>query len=109
MAEEIAALIKTLSADDFSEKLRSDPVLRVAFQKIYLILRQSVGSVGCDGGAGDDGGGDGCKLGLEAWDQAQINAVACLLIAVVKSVRSLSGSSFVLVVSVFVFCLVIIL
>ncbi|XP_042008662.1 auxin transport protein BIG-like [Salvia splendens] len=91
MAEEIAALVAALSSDDFSQKLRSDasaPLLRVGFQKLYSILRQSVRPVDFDSG-GDGGKGD-CKLGLEVWDQTRIHALACVSIAVVKAIRSLS-------------------
>ncbi|PIN17562.1 hypothetical protein CDL12_09775 [Handroanthus impetiginosus] len=91
MAEEIAALVVALSSDDFSEKLRSDAsasVLRLGFQKLYSILRQSVKPVDFDNG-GDDGK-TGSQLGLEVWDQARVHALACVAIAVVKAVRSLS-------------------
>lgn len=92
MAEEIAALVAALSSDDFSRRFRSDasaPLLRVGFQKLYSILRQSVRPVEFD-----DGGKSGSKLGLEVWDQARIHALACVSIAVVKAIRSLSGMSF---------------
>ncbi|XP_051119264.1 auxin transport protein BIG [Andrographis paniculata] len=91
MAEEIAALVTALSSDDFAEKLRSDPSaheLRLGFQKLYSIVKQSVKPLDCDSG-GDDGNASG-KLGLEVWDRAQVHAIACVLIAVVKSVRSVS-------------------
>lgn len=97
MAEEIAALVAALSSDDFSQKLRSDAsasVLRIGFQKLYSILRQSVKPVDFDNG-GDDGKA-GSKLGLEVWDQARIHALACVSIAVVKAIRSLSGMLFTL-------------
>lgn len=91
MAEGIAALVTALSSDDFAQKLRSDPsasVLRLGFQKLYSILKESVLPVDYNSG-GDDGNAVG-KMGLEVWDQARIHAVACVLIALVKSVRSLS-------------------
>ncbi|XP_047958465.1 LOW QUALITY PROTEIN: auxin transport protein BIG [Salvia hispanica] len=87
MAEEIAALVAALSSDDFSQRLRSDAsasVLRVGFQKLYSILRQSVRPVDFDSGKG------GGKLGLEVWEQTRIHALACVSIAVVKAIRSLS-------------------
>lgn len=93
MAEEIATLVAALSSDDFTQALRSDAsasVLRVGFQKLYSILRQSVRPVDFDSG----GGGGGSKLGLEVWDQTQIHALACVSIAVVKAIRSLSGMPF---------------
>ncbi|KAK6154972.1 hypothetical protein DH2020_009220 [Rehmannia glutinosa] len=90
MAEEIAALVTALSSDDFSQKLRSDASaseLRLGFEKLYSILRQSVKPVDYNNG-GDDGKA-GSNLGLEVWDQAQIHALACVSIAVVKAIRSL--------------------
>lgn len=95
MAEEIATLVAALSSDDFSQRLRSDAsasVLRVGFQKLYSILRQSVRPVDFD--SGGDGGKGGSKLGLEVWDQTRIHALACVSIAVVKAIRSLSGMLF---------------
>lgn len=95
MAEEIAALVAALSSDDFPQRLRSDAsasVLRVGFQKLYSILRQSVRPVDFD--SGGDGGKGGSKLGLEVWDHTRIHALACVSIAVVKAIRSLSGMSF---------------
>lgn len=92
MADEIATLVAALSSDDFSQRLRSDAsasVLRVGFQKLYSILRQSVRPVDFD-----CGGDVGSKLGLEVWDQTQIHALACVSIAVVKAIRSLSGMPF---------------
>lgn len=94
MAEEIATLVAALSSDDFSQRLRSDAsasVLRVGFQKLFSILRQSVRPVDFDSAAGGNGGS---KLGLEVWDPTQIHALACVSIAVVKAIRSLSGMPF---------------
>ncbi|KAL8471843.1 hypothetical protein ACS0TY_029181 [Phlomoides rotata] len=91
MAEEIAALVAALSSDDFSQKLRSDAsasVLRLGFQKLYSILRQSVKPVDSFNG-GDDGKADS-KLWLEVWDQDRIHALACVSIAVGKAIRSSS-------------------
>ncbi|KAI3452175.1 hypothetical protein Pfo_008840 [Paulownia fortunei] len=91
MAEEIAALVTALSSDDFPQKLRTDAsasVLRLGFQKLYSILRQSVRPVDFNNG-GDDGK-PGSNLGLEVWDQARIHALACVSIAVVKAIRSLT-------------------
>ncbi|XP_057769810.1 auxin transport protein BIG [Salvia miltiorrhiza] len=91
MAEEIAALVAALSSDDFSQRLRSDAsasVLRVGFQKLHSILRQSVRPVDFD--SSGDGAKGGSKLGLEVWDQTRIQALACVSIAVVKAIRSLS-------------------
>ncbi|KAG8384569.1 hypothetical protein BUALT_Bualt04G0131400 [Buddleja alternifolia] len=91
-AEEIAALVTALSSDDFSQKLRSDAsasLLRPGFQKLYSILRQSVKHVDYNID-GDDDKTAGSKLGLEVWDQTRIHALACVSIAVVKAIRSLS-------------------
>ncbi|KAL7101089.1 hypothetical protein ACP275_08G035100 [Erythranthe tilingii] len=94
MADEIAVLVTAASSDDFAQQLRSDalaPVFRLGFQKLYSILRQSVKPVDVDI---DSGGGNSkpgsSKLGLEDWDQAQIHALACVSVAVVKGIRSLS-------------------
>lgn len=88
MADEIAALVAAVSSDDFSQKLRSDAsasLLRIGFQKLYAILRQSVRPADSDNG----GGGS-----TEVWDQAQFHALACVSIAVVKAIRSLSSMLF---------------
>lgn len=92
MAEEIAALVAALSSDDFSQKLRSDAsasVLRLGFQKLYSVLRESVRPV--DSVSGGDDGKAGSKLWLEVWDQDRIHALACVSIGVAKAIRSLSG------------------
>ncbi|KAL3624091.1 hypothetical protein CASFOL_032907 [Castilleja foliolosa] len=91
MAEEIAALVGALSSDDFSQKLRSDAsasVLRIGFEKLYSLLRQSVKPAEFDH-RGDDGKA-GSNLELEFWDQAQIHALASVSIAVAKAIRTLS-------------------
>ncbi|KAL6498614.1 hypothetical protein OROHE_026555 [Orobanche hederae] len=91
MAEEIAALITALSSDDFSQKLRSDAsssLIRLGLERLYSLLRQSVKPV--DFNDGGDDGKPGSNLGLEVWDQAQIHALACVSMAVVKAARSLS-------------------
>ncbi|KAK4477539.1 hypothetical protein RD792_016768 [Penstemon davidsonii] len=92
MAEEIAALVSALSSsDDFSLKLRSDAsasVLRLGFEKLDSMLRQSVRPV--DSNNDGDGDGSGSKLGLEVWDQARVHALACVSLSVVKAFRSLS-------------------
>lgn len=81
---EIAKLVDVLSsADDLSRTLRTDSSLNLGFQKLCSILRQAVEPT-----VNDDN-----KLGLQLWDQSQIQAVASVALAVVNSTRSLSGSS----------------
>ncbi|PHT91655.1 Auxin transport protein BIG [Capsicum annuum] len=78
---EIAKLVDVLSsADDLSRTLRTDSSLNLGFQKLCSILRQAVEPT-----VNDDN-----KLGLQLWDQSQIQAVASVALAVVNSTRSLS-------------------
>lgn len=89
MAEEIAALVTAVSSNDFSQSLRSDAsasVFRPGFRKLYSILRRSVKPVVFEE--------TGSKVGLEVWDQAQVHALACVSLTVVKAVRSLSSEFF---------------
>ncbi|PHU27450.1 Auxin transport protein BIG [Capsicum chinense] len=78
---EIAKLVDVLSsADDLSRTLRTDSSLNLGFQKLCSILRQAV----------EPTVNDENKLGLQLWDQSQIQAVASVALAVVNSTRSLS-------------------
>ncbi|TMX03791.1 hypothetical protein EJD97_014195 [Solanum chilense] len=78
---EIAKLVDVLSSgDDLSRRLRADSSLNLGFQKLCLILRQSV----------EPTADDANKLGLQLWDQSQIQALASLALALVNSTRSLS-------------------
>nr|GMC67386.1 auxin transport protein BIG [Ipomoea batatas] len=79
---EIAKLVDTLSAgDDLSLRIRADSSLRTGFQQLHAILNDALETIG-DGDS---------KLGLEAWDQSQIQAVASFALAVVHSTRSSSA------------------
>ncbi|XP_060191553.1 auxin transport protein BIG isoform X1 [Lycium barbarum] len=82
MDDEIAKLVDVLSSggDDLSRRLRSDSSLNLGFHKLSSILKQAVQPV-----PNDDN-----KLGLQLWDQSQIQAVASVALAVVNSTRSLS-------------------
>lgn len=78
---EIAKLVDVLSSgDDLSRRLRTDSSLNLGFQKLCSILRQAV----------EPSADDANKLGLQLWDQSQIQAVASLAFALVNSTRSLS-------------------
>ncbi|PHT57002.1 Auxin transport protein BIG [Capsicum baccatum] len=78
---EIAKLVDVLSsADDLSRTLRTDSSLNLGFQKLCSILRQAV----------EPTVNDENKLGLQLWDQSQIQAVASVALAVFNSTRSLS-------------------
>ncbi|XP_009785858.1 auxin transport protein BIG isoform X1 [Nicotiana sylvestris] len=78
---EIAKLVDVFSSgDDLSQRLRADSSLNLGFRKLCSILRQAVEPVA----------GDGNKLGLQFWDQSQIQAVTSLALALVNSTRSLS-------------------
>lgn len=81
---EIAKLVDVLSSgDDLSRRLRTDSSLNLGFQKLCSILRQAV----------EPSADDANKLGLQLWDQSQIQAVASLAFALVNSTRSLSGTA----------------
>nr|XP_016439279.1 PREDICTED: auxin transport protein BIG-like [Nicotiana tabacum] len=78
---EIAKLVDVFSSgDDLSQRLRADSSLNLGFRKLCSILRQAVEPVA----------GDGNKLGLQFWDQSQIQAVTSLALTLVNSTRSLS-------------------
>ncbi|XP_049346360.1 auxin transport protein BIG isoform X2 [Solanum verrucosum] len=78
---EIAKLVDVLSSgDDLSIRLRADSSLNLGFQKLCSILQQSV----------EPTADDANKLGLQLWDQSQIQAVASLALALINSTRSLS-------------------
>lgn len=80
---EIAKLVDVFSSgDDLSQRLRADSSLNLGFRKLCSILRQAVEPVA----------GDGNKLGLQFWDQSQIQAVTSLALTLVNSTRSLSGT-----------------
>ncbi|KAK9067154.1 hypothetical protein SSX86_014479 [Deinandra increscens subsp. villosa] len=80
MAEEIDKLLGVLfdekatsSSNDI--RLRSE---KLGLERLYLILKQGV-EISSDG-----------KLGLQRWDQAQIQAVISVAYAIVSSIRSIS-------------------
>ncbi|CAN4082734.1 unnamed protein product [Withania somnifera] len=78
---DIAKLVDVLSSgDDLSRRLRTDSSLNLGFQKLCSILQQAV----------EPTADVGDKLGLQLWDQSQIQAVASLALALVNSTRSLS-------------------
>ncbi|XP_023737665.1 auxin transport protein BIG [Lactuca sativa] len=80
MAEEIAKLVGVLF-DDKSSSSSNDIRLRsekLGLETLYLILKQGV-EINSDG-----------KLGLQHWDQAQIQAVISVAYAIVSSTRSIS-------------------
>lgn len=82
MAEEIAKLVGVLF-DDKSSSSSNDIRLRsekLGLETLYLILKQGV-EINSDG-----------KLGLQHWDQAQIQAVISVAYAIVSSTRSISGT-----------------
>lgn len=93
MAEEIAKLVDAFSSQSssgdvsLSQRLRSDSSLHLGFRKLYSLINYAVTPV-------DDAHSDssGKKLGIELWDQSQIQAVASLAMEVVKATRSLSGT-----------------
>lgn len=94
MAEEIAKLVDALSCSsgdvNLSEKLRSDSSLYLGFQKLYSILKYAVKPITSE----DDTHTNSTKLGIELWDQSQIQALASLATAIVNATRSLSGIVF---------------
>lgn len=80
---EIAKLVDALaSGDDLSLRIRADSSIRTGFQQLHAILNRALETIG-DGDS---------KLGLEVWDQSQIQAVASFALAVVNSTRSSSGT-----------------
>ncbi|KAK2986275.1 hypothetical protein RJ640_021844 [Escallonia rubra] len=80
--DEIAKLVETLLGDksptDLALRLRSDPSLKLGLEKFYLILENGLKLTG-----------DG-QLGLQSWDQSQIQAVGSVSLAIVHATRSLS-------------------
>ncbi|KAI3784947.1 hypothetical protein L1987_44055 [Smallanthus sonchifolius] len=80
MTEEIDTLVGVLF-DEKATSSSSDIRLRsekLGLEKLYLILKQGV-EINSDG-----------KLGLQRWDQAQIQAVISVAYAIVSSIRSIS-------------------
>lgn len=80
---EIAVLVEAVFGDkssaDLHRRLRSDSSLKLGFDKLYLILKNSV-EVEQNG-----------KLGFELWDQSQIQSVYSIGCAIYSSVNSISG------------------
>lgn len=80
---EIAVLVEAVFGDkspaDLHRRVRSDSSLKLGFEKLYLILKDSV-EVDSNG-----------KLGFELWDQSQIQAVSSIGYAIYSSVNSVSG------------------
>lgn len=83
MADDIAKLIIVLFGEDASidlpHRLYNDSSLKPGWEKLYVILKQGVQPIG-----------DG-KLGLQGWDQSQMQAVASVAYAIALSTRSLCG------------------
>lgn len=84
MAEEFAKLVGVLfddkaaiSSSSNDIRLRSE---KLGLQNLYLILKQGV-EINTDG-----------KLGLQHWDQAQIQSVISVAYAIVSSSRSIAGT-----------------
>lgn len=79
---EIAVLVEALfggkASADLPRRLRSDSSLKLGMEKLYLILKHGVESTG-----------DG-KLGLESWDQSQIQAVYSIAKSIASAANSLS-------------------
>ncbi|KAI4352364.1 hypothetical protein L6164_006625 [Bauhinia variegata] len=70
---------KSLSSHDLIQKLRSDDAIRLGLNSFLSILKRGVEVVG-----------DG-RLGLESWDDSQIQAICSIAYAIVSASRSLSG------------------
>lgn len=91
MAEEIAKFVDALSCSSgdvtLSEKLRSDSSLYLGFHKLYSILKYAVKPITDEG----DTHTNSTKLGIELWDQSQIQALASLATAIINATRSLSA------------------
>lgn len=84
MADEIDKLVGVLfdekpTSSSSDIRLRSE---KLGLEKLYLILKHAV-QIETD----SDG-----KLGLQRWDQAQIQAVVSVAYAIVSSIRSISGT-----------------
>lgn len=78
---EIAKLVDALSSgEDLSLRIHDDSSLRTGFHELHAILKHALETI-ADGDS---------KLGLEVWDQSQIQAVASSALAVVHSTRSSS-------------------
>ncbi|KAI4352365.1 hypothetical protein L6164_006625 [Bauhinia variegata] len=69
---------KSLSSHDLIQKLRSDDAIRLGLNSFLSILKRGVEVVG-----------DG-RLGLESWDDSQIQAICSIAYAIVSASRSLS-------------------
>lgn len=78
--DDIAKLVQILfedkSSSDLSQRLRSDSV-KLGLEKFYLILKEGVNS-----------NGDG-QLGLQSWNQSQIQAIVSVAYAILSATRSL--------------------
>lgn len=75
----VEAVFGDKSPADLHRRVRSDSSLKLGFEKLYLILKDSV-EVDSNG-----------KLGFELWDQSQIQAVSSIGYAIYSSVNSVSG------------------
>ncbi|KAF3945345.1 hypothetical protein CMV_028261 [Castanea mollissima] len=80
LAEALFSGSKPLSPTDLLRKLRSEDSIRPALQNFYLILKRGVE-------ASPD---DGARLGLQSWNDSQIQAVASIASALASASRSLS-------------------
>lgn len=73
---------KSLSSIDLVRNLRSDDdSIRPGLEKFYLVLK-----------CGVDPAGDVAKLGLQSWNESQIQEVCALASAIAFASRSLSGT-----------------
>ena len=81
LAEALFAGSKPLSPADLLRKLRSEDSIRPALQNFYLILKRGV----------EASPEDGARLGLQSWNESQIQAVASIASALASASRSLSG------------------
>ena len=81
LAEALFAGSKPLSPADLLRKLRSEDSIRPALQNFYLILKRGV----------EASPEDGARLGLQSWNDSQIQAVASIASALASASRSLSG------------------
>jgi hypothetical protein len=79
LAEALFDGSKPLSPSDLLRKLRSDPSIRPALENFYLILKRGVE-------ASPD-----ARLGLQSWNDSQIQAVCLIASALASASRSLSG------------------
>ncbi|KAI9082875.1 hypothetical protein K1719_035205 [Acacia pycnantha] len=78
LAEALFVDSKPLSSDDLVQKLRSDDAIRLGLKSFYSILKRGVEVIG-----------DG-RLGLQMWNDSQIQAISLYAYAIASASRSLS-------------------